>query len=55
MTVIGPVLKKSISNMVIYVVKCTFSRPFFWTQIQHLAILKPVEVGKSYMPQKKAL
>ena len=24
-------------------------------QIQQLAILKPVEVGKSYIPQKKAL
>ena len=28
---------------------------FLDLQIQQLAILKPVEVGKNYVPQKKAL
>ena len=31
------------------------SGTFLDLQIQQLAILKPVEVGKSYIPQKKAL
>ena len=31
------------------------SGTFFDLQISQLAILKPVEVGKSYIPQKKAL
>ena len=32
-----------------------FQALFLDFQIQQLAILKPVEVGKSYTPQKKAL
>ena len=32
-----------------------FQALFLDFQIQQLAILKPVEVGKSYIPQKKAL
>ena len=32
-----------------------FEALFLDFQIQQLAILKPVEVGKSYIPQKKAL
>ena len=32
-----------------------FQTLFLDFQIQQLAILKPVEVGKSYIPQKKAL
>ena len=31
------------------------SGTFLYLQIHQLAILKPVEVGKSYIPQKKAL
>ena len=32
-----------------------FQALFLYLQIQQLAILKPVEVRKSYIPQKKAL
>ena len=32
-----------------------FQALFLDFQIQQLAILRPVEVGKSYIPQKKAL
>ena len=32
-----------------------FEALFLDFQIQQLSILKPVEVGKSYIPQKKAL
>ena len=32
-----------------------FEALFLVFQIQQLAILKPVEVGKSYIPQNKAL
>ena len=32
-----------------------FQALFMDSQIQKLTILKPVEVGKSYIPQKKAL
>ena len=42
--------------MMIYVVKMhLFQALFLDFQIQQLAILKPVEVRKSYIPQKKAL
>ena len=39
----------------IYYINHHNSGTFLDLQIQQLAILKPVEVGKSYIPQKKAL
>ena len=38
-----------------YYIKYHNSGTFLDLQIQQLAILKPVEVEKSYIPQKKAL
>ena len=58
MTEILPV-SKLLSIMMNYDDLCSkmhlFLALFLDFQIQQLAILKPVEVGKSYIPQKKAL
>ena len=42
-------------NGAFYYINHHISGTFSGFQIQQLAILKPVEVGKSYIPQKKAL
>ena len=47
--------EKSVGIMMIYIVNAPFSGIFSEFEHWQLAISKPVELGKSYIPQKKAL